>query len=105
MFCNDHDIIDHNATFLILVVVIAVHRALALKKAGIFQALRDEIQIKEWYDEQTTAFQLEGHADGIVRAKCRLHKLVEGDVTTIRIYSKHDICGRLIGRHSAQFTR
>ena len=24
MFCNDHDIIDHNATFLIVVVVIVI---------------------------------------------------------------------------------
>eukprot|EP00956_Cyclotella_meneghiniana_P025925 scaffold55099_cov38-Cyclotella_meneghiniana.AAC.2 len=56
-------------------------RALALRKAGIFQAIRDELDIRVWYDEQTSAFQLEGHDDGIRMAKHRLEKLSENNET------------------------
>eukprot|EP00956_Cyclotella_meneghiniana_P041319 scaffold222481_cov36-Cyclotella_meneghiniana.AAC.1 len=72
-------------------------RALALRKAGIFQAIRDELDIRVSYDEQTKTFQLEGHDDGIRRAKHRLEKLSENNETTIRIPSNNDICGRVIG--------
>ena len=63
-----------------------------------FQSIREELDIRIWYDDKNESIELNGHEDGIKRAKHRLGKLIEQDITVIRVKSKYDKCGQIIGK-------
>ena len=73
-------------------------RAFVLLKSGLFRSMREELEIRIWYDKKHEAIQLNGHEDGIKRAKYRLERLLNDDATTIRIESISDTCGLVIGK-------